>query len=97
VTKQTRRARAGQPMTADPYALHRVDSAYLEGSHARMVAGKYEHKPLPIDVAKPDSETGYDLNGKNYPDDEDAGIGWFVVAILFIVCFAAYGTYINFK
>lgn len=72
-------------MTSEPLALHRVD------------AGKYEHHTLPIDVAQPDSETGYDLKGKTYPDDEDAGSGWFVVAIVVIVAFTAFGTYINFK
>lgn len=110
-TRTVRRARAGQPvsegttsartinasLTGDPLALHRVDGKYLEGSHASMAAGTYEHRPLPIDVAKPDSETGYDLKGKNYRDDYDAGSGWFVVAIVVIVAFTAFGTYINFK
>lgn len=99
--KPVRKVRAGQPisegttsaqtilrsipMTSEPLALHRVD------------AGTYERSPLPIDVAKPDSETGYDLKGKDYPDDEDAGSGWFVVAIVVIVAFTVFGTYINFK
>lgn len=97
MNKPTQKARAGQPMTADPFALHRVDTQYIADSHARMVAGTYEHRPLPIDVAKPDSETSYDLKGKTYPDDEDAGSGWFVVAIVVIVAFTVFGTYINFK
>jgi hypothetical protein len=58
-------------MTADPYALHRVDSAYLEGSHARMVAGHIEQRQ-PIEFAG--DEPAYDLRGTTYEDDDDAGI-----------------------
>jgi hypothetical protein len=79
VTKQTRRARAGQPMTADPYALHRVDSAYLEGSHARMVAGHIEQ----IEFAG--EEPAYDLRGTTYEDDEDSGI---VAIAIVVTCLA---------
>lgn len=105
-TRTVRRARAGQPisegttsartinasLTGDPLALHRVDGKYLEGSHARMVAGTYEQRPMPIDVAEPDA---YDLRGQQYDDAEDAGIDWVIGGVL--VCFLAvlsFGAYI---
>lgn len=107
MNKPIRKVRAGQPisegttsaqtilrsvpMTSEPMALHRVD------------AGKYEHRPLPIDVAKPDSETGYDLKGKTYPDDDGrplsirenlsiAAIGLTVLAVIvgLIIAVAAF-------
>ena len=84
-------------MTADVFALHRVDTQHITDSHAHFVTGNYEVRPMPIDVAEPDSETGYDLKGKNYPDDEDAGSGWFVVAIVVIVGLVVFGTYIKFN
>ena len=56
MNQQTRRVRAGHPMTADHLNLHRVDGSLLEGSHARVVQGKHEQKPLPIDVAVPDDD-----------------------------------------
>lgn len=90
-------------MTADPFALHRVDTQYIADSHARVVAGTYEHRPLPIDVTKPDSETGYDLKGKTYPDDDGrplsirenlsiAAIGLTVLAVIvgLIIAVAAF-------
>ena len=81
-------------MTSEPLALHRVDGKYLEGSHARMVAGTYEQRPMPIDVAKPDD---HDLRGQQYDDAEDAGIDWVIGGML--VCFFAvmsFGAYIIF-
>lgn len=71
-------------MTADPFALHRVDTQYIEDSHTRMVAGKYEQRAMPIDVAEPD-------------EYEEVGKGWRVFAIVVIVAFTAFGTYINFN
>ena len=93
--KPTRKVRAGQPITSDPLALHRIDGKYLEGSHARMVAGTYEQRPMPIDVAEPDA---YDLRGQDYEDEQDdigIGIGWLVFAVVCIVAFFAFGVYIN--
>ena len=93
MNKPTQKVRAGQPMTSDPLALHRVDGTYLEGSHARMVAGTYEQRPMPIDVAEPDS---YDLRGQDYEDEQDdIGIGWLVFAVMFILAFFAFGLYAN--
>lgn len=71
-------------MTADVFALHRVDTQYITDSHARVVAGKYEQKPMPIDVAEPDA---YDLRGQQYDDSEDAGIDWVIGGVL--LCFVA--------
>ena len=91
--KPTRKVRAGQPITSDPLALHRIDGKYLEGSHARMVAGTYEQRPMPIDVAEPDA---YDLRGQDYDDEQDdIGLGWVAFAVVCIVAFFAFGVYVN--
>jgi len=81
-------------MTSDPLALHRVDAKHLADNRTRMVAGTYEQRPMPIDVAEPDA---YDLRGQDYDDEQDdIGIGWLVFAVVFILAFFAFGLYINF-
>ena len=83
-------------MTADPFALHRVDTDHLDWSSSQIyiVAGKYEVRPMPIDVAEPDA---YDLRGQDYEDEQDdIGIGWLVFAVVCILAFFAFGLYINF-
>ena len=93
MNKPTQKVRAGQPMTSDPFALHRVDTQYITDSHARMVAGTYEQRPMPIDVAEPDA---YDLRGQDYEDEQDdIGIGWLVFAVVCILAFFAFGVYAN--
>ena len=82
-------------MTADPFAIHRVDTDHLDWSSSQiyLFAGKYEERQMPIDVAEPDA---YDLRVQDYDDEQDdIGIGWVVFAVVCIVAFFAFGVYAN--